>query len=175
MAKSSGLTQKLEPAELIRDALATNTSLLSRRIRVISIIDPEFPTFISDKHRILQILINLIKNSVDALSAHDTENPYIRVGATSDKQTITFRVADNGIGIPEEKLSKIFQHGFTTKNNGHGFGLHSSANAATEMGGKLSVFSDGPGQGAAFELQLPLKPLTDKNNIGSQEPEAVTS
>jgi signal transduction histidine kinase len=64
-------------------------------------------------------------------------------------------VSDNGIGIPLENLTKIFNHGFTTKKDGHGFGLHSGANAAKEMGGSLTAHSDGPGQGAEFTLELP--------------------
>jgi signal transduction histidine kinase len=64
-------------------------------------------------------------------------------------------VADNGIGIPAENLTRIFNHGFTTRKNGHGFGLHSGALAAKEMGGALAVHSDGPGCGATFTLELP--------------------
>ena len=62
---------------------------------------------------------------------------------------------DNGIGIPPENLTRIFNHGFTTRKDGHGFGLHSGALAAKEMGGSLTVHSGGTGQGAAFTLELP--------------------
>jgi C4-dicarboxylate-specific signal transduction histidine kinase len=67
-------------------------------------------------------------------------------------------MADNGVGIPSENLTRIFSHGFTTKKNGHGFGLHSSSIAAKELGGQLSVASDGPGKGATFTLELPFDP-----------------
>ncbi len=69
---------------------------------------------------------------------------------------VKISVIDNGVGIPPENLERIFNHGFTTRQGGHGFGLHSGALAAEEMGGSLSVQSDGPGQGAAFTLELPL-------------------
>ncbi|MBI2074190.1 MAG: hypothetical protein HYT81_14345, partial [Gemmatimonadetes bacterium] len=62
---------------------------------------------------------------------------------------------DNGVGIPTENLTRIFQHGFTTRATGHGFGVHSSANAAREMKGCLTVHSDGDGTGATFTLDLP--------------------
>ena len=65
-------------------------------------------------------------------------------------------VSDTGVGIEADKLKKIFSHGFTTKAKGHGFGLHSCANAATEMDGTLSVTSAGPMQGATFVLELPM-------------------
>jgi signal transduction histidine kinase len=67
-------------------------------------------------------------------------------------------ISDNGIGIPPENMTKIFNHGFTTKKDGHGFGLHSGANAAKEMGGSLTARSDGHGQGAEFTLELPAAP-----------------
>ena len=66
-------------------------------------------------------------------------------------------VQDNGIGIPAENLTRIFSHGFTTRKKGHGFGLHSSALAAREIGGELTVRSDGPGKGAVFTLDIPVR------------------
>jgi signal transduction histidine kinase len=69
---------------------------------------------------------------------------------------VSIIVRDNGIGIPPENLIKIFNHGFTTKRDGHGFGLHSGANAAKEMGGSLTAESNGPGLGATFTLELPV-------------------
>jgi signal transduction histidine kinase len=80
---------------------------------------------------------------------------------------IEITVTDNGIGIAPENLTRIFSHGFTTKRDGHGFGLHSGALAAKEMGGALSAFSEGAGKGATFVLQLPLnaqKASTDHRN-----------
>jgi two-component system NtrC family sensor kinase len=62
---------------------------------------------------------------------------------------------DNGVGIAPENLTRIFAFGFTTKKTGHGFGLHSSALAAKEMGGSLNAFSEGLGRGATFVLELP--------------------
>jgi signal transduction histidine kinase len=76
--------------------------------------------------------------------------------ASDGRDTVQITVVDTGIGIPSENLTKIFSHGFTTKKNGHGFGLHSSAIAAKQMGGSLSAFSDGPGTGAGFSLKLPI-------------------
>ena len=68
---------------------------------------------------------------------------------------VRIEVHDNGMGIAPEMLTRIFQYGFTTREEGHGFGLHSSALAAQELGGSLTVHSDGPGQGATFTLELP--------------------
>jgi two-component system, NtrC family, sensor kinase len=69
---------------------------------------------------------------------------------------VRIRVKDVGVGIPPENLTKIFGFGFTTRKEGHGFGLHSSANTARELGGALAGHSDGPGKGAEFTLDLPV-------------------
>jgi signal transduction histidine kinase len=71
----------------------------------------------------------------------------------SDRVRLT--VKDNGIGIPTENLNRIFSQGFTTRKDGHGFGLHSGANAAKELGGSLTVQSEGTGRGTTFILELP--------------------
>ncbi|WP_166831098.1 PAS domain S-box protein [Thalassoroseus pseudoceratinae] len=165
MAKSSGLQQELDAQDLIHDALAANkASLMSHRIEVEQSINKALPVFVSDKHRILQILINLIKNAKDALVENQTPDARIEITATTEENRVVFRVADNGIGIATEKLERIFQHGFTTKKSGHGFGLHSSANAATEMGGSLTVCSNGIGTGATFVLRLPLQLTNHEKN-----------
>ena len=79
----------------------------------------------------------------------------LRVGVTPT-QALQVSVVDNGEGIAAEDLTRIFAHGFTTKKDGHGFGLHSSALAARELGGSLHAESAGPGKGATFTLALPL-------------------
>ncbi|TWU07765.1 DAHL domain-containing protein [Stieleria varia] len=173
MAKSSGLIQELDARDLIRESLSANKgALASHRIPIEELVADSVPLFWSDKHRILQILINLIKNAKDAINEQRGDHPCIKVSATSDDQFVVFRVSDNGIGIPADKRDKIFQHGFTTKKAGHGFGLHSSANAATEMGGKLTVHSDGVGTGATFDLRVPFKPI-DANHKPTQLMETV--
>jgi signal transduction histidine kinase len=80
--------------------------------------------------------------------------------ASADRVRIV--VSDNGMGIEPELLTRIFQHGFTTRDEGHGFGLHSSALAAQELGGSLTAHSEGPGRGATFTLELPCTPAETK-------------
>ena len=116
-----------------------------------------------DKHKVLQILVNLISNAKYALSDSDAKERQLTIAisrqpsrASSDDGFAEVSITDNGIGIARENLIRIFGHGFTTKKNGHGFGLHSGALAAKEMGGSLSVQSAGPGKGATFTLSLPL-------------------
>ncbi|QEG20795.1 PAS domain S-box protein [Mariniblastus fucicola] len=178
MAKSSRLIQEVDAAELIRDAVSANRSSLTRHdVRLQTTIDASVTKFQSDKHRILQVLINLIKNAKDSLKEQAPADPVVSIDVDADNACIRFRVTDNGTGIERADLAKIFQHGFTTKASGHGYGLHSSANAATEMGGKLSVQSDGPGRGATFELSLPFqtesRPATRSSSISPSQTATV--
>jgi signal transduction histidine kinase len=78
--------------------------------------------------------------------------------APGENGTVKISIIDNGEGIASENLTRIFEHGFTTRKNGHGFALHGGALAARQMGGTLTCYSAGPGQGAAFTLELPLRP-----------------
>lgn len=159
MAKSVGLQQKLEPANLVRDAITANKGMLTNhQIEISRVIEPNLPIMVSDKHKILQILVNLIKNAKDSIVEQRTLQPQITVRVSSSDSDIMFDVEDNGTGISSEQLDKIFRHGFTTKKSGHGFGLHSSANTATELGGVLTASSDGPGMGARFRLRIPINP-----------------
>src|SRR5690606_4233106 len=116
----------------------------------------EVPPVLVEKHKVLQILVNLIRNAKYACDEAKDENKQIRVCVTSDTNHLNVAVIDNGIGIPPENLIRIFSHGFTTRKEGHGFGLHSGALAANELGGSLNVHSGGTGKGAAFTLKLPL-------------------
>jgi PAS domain S-box-containing protein len=155
-ARMSGIIEDLRAEDLVADALSINEGGLGRHgVRVCrEYQDVELVRV--DKHKVLQILINLIRNAKYAMDASAKPQKVLTMSiAPSANNRVRIQVRDNGIGIPPSNLTLIFQHGFTTKKDGHGFGLHSSANAAHEMGGSLTAQSDGPGQGAVFTLELP--------------------
>ena len=136
-----------------------NQSALERHaVALVRDYPSSLPKIVVDRHKVIQVLMNLIRNAKYACDAGATGEKRIIVRVRRQEQRLTISVADNGVGIPRENLDRIFNHGFTTKKNGHGFGLHSGALAAKEMGGKLSVSSEGPGKGAEFTLELPLEP-----------------
>ncbi|MSR62810.1 MAG: HAMP domain-containing protein [Planctomycetes bacterium] len=115
------------------------------------------PTVRVDKHKLMEVLVNLVQNAGQALAERGgTAKLTLRL-TRHGAHLARIEVRDNGVGIPRENLTRIFHHGFTTKKNGHGFGLHVSANAATEMGAKLHAHSDGPGRGATFFLDIPME------------------
>jgi two-component system NtrC family sensor kinase len=143
--------------DLIEDALRINTAALGRHEVTIDRRLDAVPPLPVDKHKVLQILLNLISNAKYALHHNDPHDRILsvrleRVGG----DRIRVEVSDNGMGIAPENLPSIFRHGFTTRKDGHGFGLHSSAIAAQALGGSLNVHSDGPGRGAKFTLEFPL-------------------
>ena len=110
-----------------------------------------------DRHKVLQILINLIRNAKYALDDIERIDKKIVISISApNERCIQIVVSDNGIGISPENLTRIFAHGFTTREGGHGFGLHSGAIAARSMGGSITVASPGIGQGASFTLELPI-------------------
>jgi C4-dicarboxylate-specific signal transduction histidine kinase len=108
----------------------------------------------------LQVLINLIRNAKYACEDSGREDQRLTVRIAGAAEGFRISITDNGVGIPPENLTRIFNHGFTTRKNGHGFGLHSGALVAKELGGQLTAESNGPGQGAAFTLVLPTMPPT---------------
>ena len=155
--KVSGFSEKLDLAELINDTLRMSAESLKRhRVEVVREFEP-MPRVTVDKHKVLQILINLVRNAKHACDASERPDRVLTVRLFNDNGSVKVSVTDNGVGIPPENLVRIFNHGFTTKPEGHGFGLNIGALAAQEMGGSLNVHSDGLGHGATFTLALPLK------------------
>ena len=116
----------------------------------------DVPPLSLEKHKVLQILVNLLGNARYACEESGRTDKQLTVRVAIGARQVTISVIDNGVGIHSENLTRIFNHGFTTRKGGHGFGLHSGALAARQMGGALTAHSDGPGQGAIFTLELPL-------------------
>ena len=166
-ARTSTFQITASPIEVVEEAIQINDTDLKhhgisvvREFGEIGIVD-------IDKPRFLQIVTNLIRNASDALAASSETKKLLTIRCYKhEEDSLLVEVLDNGIGIPPENFTKIFQHGFTTKDDGHGFGLHSSALAAKEMGGSLSVHSKGLGHGATFVLELPLSPERIENETG---------
>lgn len=157
-ATAAGNIEPLALSKLMDDALMTNDqSFYKHEVEVVRAY-AELPLILTDRHKVLQILVNLIGNAKHALVTSDSTRKRLTVRVSAgDAEHVYLEVEDNGVGIAAAELTRIFQHGFTTKVEGHGFGLHSSALAAQELEGCLTVHSDGPGRGAVFRLELPKK------------------
>jgi PAS domain S-box-containing protein len=157
-AKTCGLQETADVQTLVEDSLRLSMAATKGGdIKVVKEFSPAPPITI-EKHKLLQILVNLIRNAGTACDERGGTGKVITLGVACDNGEIKISVADNGIGISPTNLARIFGHGFTTRKDGHGFGLHSAAVAAKELGGSLMVHSDGFGRGAIFTLALPAPP-----------------
>jgi PAS domain S-box-containing protein len=154
-AGSKGIIEELDLRETLEAALRIQTEALNRHEVVIVREFQDIPLVPADKHKVLQILVNLIANAKHAMKDSPEKTLTLGIQMTAESAARIW-VRDTGCGIAPENMTRVFAHGFTTKTDGHGFGLHSSALAAKEMKGSLNLHSDGPGQGAIFTLELPV-------------------
>jgi len=159
-AKRSGVTETLHVTDLVKEAMKINFSSFLRHDIQITEESERVPPLTTEKHKVLQILVNLIRNATQACDASGIADKAVSVRVSNGSRSVKISVSDNGVGIAPENLTRIFAHGFTTKKDGHGYGLHSGALAAADLGGSISVRSDGEGKGATFTLELPLKSET---------------
>ena len=156
-ASDSGVSQPTVIADLLDDAVSMNVS----ERHAIDIVReyPDIPAAMLDKHKVLQIVVNLIRNAKQAVNEHDAHDKKITLRIRHPGSDYVYiEVSDNGVGIAPEDMPRIFEYGFTTKDQGHGFGLHVSANTAREIGGLLTCRSEGTGKGATFIFELPFTP-----------------
>ena len=155
-ARRGGVTDMVDIRTLVEDSLRMNEGAFSRHGVTLVRDFQEVPMIALDKHKVLQILVNVIRNAKYACDESGNAEKRVTVRVWAADGTIQVAVVDTGVGIPPENLERIFSHGFTTRKDGHGFGLHSCALAAKDLGGSLHGESAGPGQGATFTLTLPL-------------------
>ena len=175
-ARLSGVQEEVPAETLIEDALRINREALERHgITLVREYSPA-PTLMIEKHKVLQILVNILGNAKYACDAkaQDGQPPRIVVRVDTPKgdragNRVRIVVADNGSGIAHENLGRIFDNGFTTRKDGHGIGLYSAALTARELGGSLFVHSDGVGRGARFTLDLPVRPPEAKTEARPAE------
>ena len=162
MARS--FTELVVPAEIMEDALRIDESVLTRDGVHVKREFEDLPATMIDRHRTMQILTNLISNAKEAILQNEQSSKVLELSVKkADEDHIQFEVTDDGIGIAEDQIQWIFSQGYTTRQDGHGFGLHSAANAAKEMGGSLGCRSEGLGKGATFTLEIPISQKGDGN------------
>jgi PAS domain S-box-containing protein len=157
-AKLCGVTETVQVVDLVEDSLRLNAGAFARHGVTLQREFSEVPPITVDKHKVLQILVNLVRNAKYACDESGRTDKLLTLRVEGAGNRVRISVIDNGVGIPEENMGRLFTHGFTTRQSGHGFGLHSGALAAQDLGGSLRAVSDGRGRGAAFILELPFDP-----------------
>jgi len=150
--KLSSLFENVDLGKAVEDAVGLAESALNlHMMKIERHIQPDAFVW-ADRHKLLQILVNLIQNAAQACRNSEVRLVSIEVREQNDAFEIGIR--DTGHGISPEAFAHLFQFGFTTRVDGHGTGLHASANAAQEMNGTLTAQSDGEGAGSLFVLSL---------------------
>jgi len=157
-AKLCGVTETIAVVDLVEDSLRLNAGAFVRHGVTLRREFSEVPPITVDKHKVLQILVNLVRNAKYACDESGKKEKLITLRIDTAAIGVRISVIDNGVGILAENMDRLFTHGFTTRKSGHGFGLHSGALAAQQLGGSLHAESDGLGRGAAFILELPCSP-----------------
>lgn len=158
----ASLAEAVAPGALLDDALRMSADELERHGVTVRREGTDVPVLPLDRHRTLMILLNLISNAKYAMDGRPAPREIMVAVDCPSPDRLRFCVGDSGVGIAAAELTRIFAHGYTTRRGGHGYGLHSCAIAAREMGGTLSAHSDGPGKGALFTLELPVQPAPHK-------------
>nr|WP_239470792.1 ATP-binding protein [Archangium violaceum] len=155
-ARTALMPEECDLVQLIDDALRIQLAALQRHGVTVRRELSQVPRLKVDKHKVLQILVNLISNAKDALDAVPEGSRNLSVRLSAEGKLARIEVRDDGGGIAPEVREKLFVHGFTTRKDGHGFGLHTSALAAQLLGGSLMLESEGLGKGAVATLEIPL-------------------
>lgn len=158
ISKTKGNIEKIYLPDLIDDALRISGSNITNNGIEFSKNFKDVGHIESDKTKIMQIIINFFRNARESIDANPIiKNKKINLTIQKNKNNLDISVEDNGNGISPDALEQIFNFGFTTKEKGHGFGLHSSILAAKELGGDIRAESEGEGMGAKFILTIPIK------------------
>src|SRR5262249_22052683 len=121
-------------------------------------IQNHLPSIKGDKTRLMQVVLNILKNSIDSL-AEPVAEKYIRIKAGVEGEWVIVRVRDSGSGFPAFVAERLFERGFTTKRSGAGTGLYNSRAIIESHGGCIEVSSEGPGKGAVARIALPFSEL----------------
>jgi len=149
-----GVSEHVNMADIIEDAIKISMSnILNYNIKIVKNLE-DVPELNLDRHKVLQVVINLVSNARQALIESDKENKEINVFLTEVCNVVSVEVKDTGVGISNDDIQKLFQYGFTRRKNGHGFGLHHSALIAKDLGGEITVNSEGLGKGASFKFSF---------------------
>nr|WP_279382556.1 hybrid sensor histidine kinase/response regulator [Acanthopleuribacter pedis] len=156
-------------SEIVEDALRVRAAALQKNGIDLEVVIPEGMQVFAPKIKLTHILINLLKNSIEAINeyAESTRKMWLLANQNEQEQVV-LELRDTGVGIDEEAFKQLFRHGFTTKENGHGYGLHYCARVMKELGGEVKVFSDGYGKGARVSL-LFAPPAKDASGQGGRK------
>ena len=164
-ARMGGAHDEVDVSELLETAL----TLKGQELKGVEITRDigELPIVLTDRYKLLQIIVNYIANAYDAMMENSSTAPRIAIRVRTMHDQLEIAVEDSGVGIAPEVLARVWEFGFTTKTHGHGFGLHSAAVAAQQLGGTVSVESGGVGLGARFSVTIPINSVAQADRVAA--------
>ncbi len=157
-AESAPRLERMNLRHLLFDAQTMLSDAVHKRQGTMMIeCDPRVPPIRVERSKLMQVLVNLVKNSVESFDDTDLQrSPEIILRARFDLSTgCVIEVNDNGPGFNPSLSEQLFVDGYTTKNRGSGFGLGATRRVIESLGGKLELLSKGIGQGAQARIHLP--------------------
>ena len=161
LARSGSFDTNASVNQVIETAITVNIASINRHgVKIVRDFE-EMPTLVFDKHRLLQVLINLVSNAKYACDKKEVIDPMIEIHSSFDGDSVRIEVKDNGSGIEIGDLDHIFEYGFTRREEGNGIGLHSSVIALQDMNGSINAESEGLGKGARFSVSFPVTRLEE--------------
>jgi len=142
--------------EMIREVLAiVEDRLQTSHIAVQAELNEKLPEVIADRAQLQQVILNLIRNAVEAMSSVPESTLHLKT-EIEDAQHVLITVQDSGPGIDPKNAKRIFERFFTTKSQGMGMGLAISRSIIEAHNGHL-LAEAGPHQGALFRISLPIE------------------
>src|SRR3989339_45311 len=158
-ARIMDFCELLDINNLVKDALKIlGDDIAKRKITVVMHLE-EVPPVKVEETKLLQVLVNLLKNAYEAMDGSEGEERELVITTKTrqykEQLMVLFSVADSGCGFTEEEKKSFFKFGYSTKERGSGFGLHACANYVIANNGVIEAASDGPGKGARFSVLFP--------------------
>lgn len=161
-------------ATLVEESLKIQMAgMKKRRVQLIKRYPPHQVKVFFPKARLTHILVNIIKNGCEAMMSKPPGERVleVRIEVESDPDRPRVIIQDSGRGIHPEVLPHLFTHGFTTKSDGHGFGLSYCRRTMKEYQGDISVASEGPIEGATFELRFYNEAALERAGVAREDAE----
>lgn len=127
------------------------THAVMHNVRIVTRYEPDPPSVMCEENQLKQVFLNLLKNAIEAMP----NGGEVHVGVRREGDTVVISFRDQGCGIPEDRLARLGEPFYTTKENGTGLGLMVSYRIIHNHGGTISVTSREQ-QGSTFEVRLPV-------------------
>lgn len=153
---NSQYTRTADVHKLIEDALTMQSGSFEKYRITCKRVYGQLPEIQLQPNKFIHVIINILKNAEEAMFADTGRERIITIRTSATESFVQVEIKDTGHGVTKKEMEQIFTYGYTTKPDGHGFGLHSCANYITEMKGQIWAESEGHNTGTTLFIKLPI-------------------